>query len=260
MKTLLLFVVIVGLAGLGWFGFMRLSSMETAPATPAVATAPAPKPAITTPPPAPPMPAPAPIEAIATSAPRSVVAAPKPTLTPAQPSTVEPIDLALTLDPDGHFHDDLRGVSANLPGGWSIRSAVRWGEGNLQNTVMMMPETPSRARPSMYYQPYPNNQPDMSSPEAYLRGVAQSKENSRSQNGLNDYKNVPDSFEFTEIGGHPALTYFATFTAGDQVMTEHFIRVLGPTGYVMFFTTGKFDDVKTILPQLKAMAGSLKAR
>ena len=55
-----------------------------------------------------------------------------------------------------------------------------------------------------------------------------------------------------------AMTYFATFTRGDQVMTEHFIRVLSPRGYVMFFTTGRFEDVKTIMPQLKQAASTVK--
>lgn len=40
------------------------------------------------------------------------------------------------------------------------------------------------------------------------------------------------------------MSYFATFTRSDQIMTEHFIRVLGPRGYDMFFTKGNFEDVK----------------
>ena len=76
--------------------------------------------------------------------------------------------------------------------------------------------------------------------------------------GTPDYQNVADSFSFFDVDGSPAMTYFATFTRGDQVMTEHFIRVLGPRGYVMFFTTGKFEDVKAIMPQLKQAAATVK--
>jgi hypothetical protein len=86
---------------------------------------------------------------------------------------------------------------------------------------------------------------------------AQEKEASRVP-ARPDYKNVPESFSYYNINGSPALSYFATFTQGDQVMTEYFVRVLGPKGYTMFFTTGRLEDVKAIMPQVKQMAGSLK--
>ena len=105
---------------------------------------------------------------------------------------------------------------------------------------------------------YPNGAPDTGATEAYFRDIAQKKEDSRIASGRSDYKNVPESFAFTEIDGHPSLSYFATFTAGDQVMTEYFVRILGEKGYVMFFTSGKLEDVRAIMPQVKQMAASVK--
>jgi hypothetical protein len=36
--------------------------------------------------------------------------------------------------------------------------------------------------------------------------------------------------------------------------------VLGQQGYVMFFTSGKLDEVKTIMPQVQQMASSVTIR
>jgi hypothetical protein len=160
--------------------------------------------------------------------------------------------------PDSLYHDDLLGVSATLPDGWAIRQAVRWGENNLQNTVVMVTGTTTTARPSMYYQRYSEGVPDLGAAEAYLRNLAQKKQDARVAAGLSDYQNVPGSFAYTDTAGRPSLNYFATFTVGNEVMTEYFIRILGQQGYVMFFTQGKFEDVKAIIPQLKQMAGTVK--
>ena len=152
------------------------------------------------------------------------------------------------------------GLSLMLPAGWTVRDAIRWGTGHTQNTVFLKPDVPSSASPSMYYKPYtPQEAASLVSTgaEALLREQAQKKEASRLP-GAPDYQNVPDSFSFFDVNGSPSMSYFATFTRGDQVMTEHFIRVLSPRGYVMFFTTGRFEDVKVIMPQLKQAASTVK--
>ena len=41
-------------------------------------------------------------------------------------------------------------------------------------------------------------------------------------------------------------------------MTEYFVRVLGGQGYVMFFSQGTFEDVKAAMPQINAMAKSVR--
>ena len=251
-------IVIVVAAALGWFGLTRYrGSLETAkvmiaPVTVASPVKPAQPPASAAPavpPPAEPKPtavAPVLVPVVAARAP--------------DPNAPIKIDLAQTLGPDNHYQDNVVGLSATLPEGWTVRDAIRWGEGHLQNTVFLKPAEASSASPSMYYKPYTAD--DASSigsagAQALLREQAQKKEASRVA-GVPDYQNVADSFLFFDVNGSPAMTYFATFTRGDQVMTEHFIRVLGPKGYVMFFTTGKFEDVKAIMPQLKQAASTVK--
>jgi hypothetical protein len=207
-----------------------------------------------------------PPEAISPKAP--AVSAPSPATLPATPPTqsnaapptkVAPqIVFESVFGPDSLYHDDLLGVSATLPDGWAIRQAVRWGENNLQNTVVMVTGTTTTARPSMYYQMYSEGVPDLGAAEAYLRDLAQKKQDARVAAGLSDYQNVPGSFAYTDTAGRPSLSYFATFSVGNEVMTEYFIRILGQKGYVMFFTTGKFEDVQAIMPQLKQMAGTVK--
>lgn len=96
------------------------------------------------------------------------------------------------LKPNNLFHDAIFGVSATYPEGWKVRDAKRWDANNQQNTVFF--EAPnSQAIPSMYYQMYPEGPPASANVEAYLREVAQKKEDSRSGNGKNDYKNDPNS-------------------------------------------------------------------
>lgn len=255
-------VVFVAAAALGWFGFTRYRATPE-PATATIATvavvAPVVKPAL---PPASPAPA-----AVAPPPPAATrPAAVAPVLVPAMatrapdPNAPIKIDLKRALGPENQYTDDVVGLSAMLPEGWTVRDAIRWGEGHKQNTVFLKPAEASSASPSMYYKPYTGEEASSigsAGAQALLREQAQKKEASRLA-GAPDYQNVPDSFHFFDVNGSPAMTYFATFTRGDQVMTEHFIRILGPKGYVMFFTTGKFEDVKAIMPQLKQAAATVK--
>jgi hypothetical protein len=179
-------------------------------------------------------------------------------------STAYPqMSLSEVLQPNNLFHDAVFGVSVTYPAGWSVRNAQRWSDNNHQNTVFLAPPPTSHAVPSMYCKLYtvgappPDGPPAPNAPESFFRATAKTKEKLRTSNGLTDYKNVPESFEFTQIGGHPALTYFAVFTQGNQVMTEHFIRILGQKGFVLFFTGGPLDDVKALIPQLKQMAATV---
>ena len=174
------------------------------------------------------------------------------------------MSLGEVLQPNNLFHDVVFGVSVTYPAGWSVRNAQRWGDNNHENTVFFSPPRTSRAIPSMYYKLYtvgappPDGPPAPDATEAFFRATALTKEKLRTGNGLTDYRNVPESFEFTQINGHPALTYFAVFTQGNQVMTEHFIRILGEKGYAMFFTRGPLADVKAIMPQLNQMAATVQ--
>jgi hypothetical protein len=181
-----------------------------------------------------------------------------PTPINAAAASYPPMSLLQVLAPNNVFHDALFGVSVTYPEGWSVRQAIRWGQNNRENTVFFSPPEGSEAIPSMYYQAYPNGAPAPGNAEAMLREMAQQKEASRSQGGLNDYKNDPGSFVFREIDGHPALSYFATFTQGDQVQAEYFMRILGEKGYVMFFTRGPAKDVQALIPSVYQMGGTVK--
>lgn len=41
-------------------------------------------------------------------------------------------------------------------------------------------------------------------------------------------------------------------------MAEYFIRILGQTGYVMFFVRGPAKDVQAIIPTVYQMGGTVK--
>jgi hypothetical protein len=112
----------------------------------------------------------------------------------------------------------------------------------------------------MYYRGYTEKQAALQGIDAaaHFREGAQRKEEERIAAGIADYKNVPESFAFTHVNGQPSLSYFATFTQGGEVMTEYFVRVFNQRGYVMFFTRGRLDDVKAIMPQVQQMAASVK--
>jgi hypothetical protein len=184
--------------------------------------------------------------------------------TSTSPAVYPQMVLREVLQPNNLFHDAVFGVSVTYPAGWSVRDARRWGDNNHENTVFFAPPATSHAVPSMYYKLYtvgappPDGPPAPGATEAFFRATAETKEKLRTSNGVTDYKNVPESFEFTQINGHPAMTYFAVFTQGNQVMTEHFIRILGQKGYAMFFTHGTLDDVKALMPQLHQMAATVQ--
>lgn len=174
----------------------------------------------------------------------------------AQPVGAVPFDLTKTPG-TRQYTDQATGVSVTLPDGWMIREAYRWGTGHRENTVVLSPKR-GRAAPRMYYQPYDAKAlKDMASGDLHgmLREQAQLKEASRRRIVL-DYRNVPGSFVFFEVMGRPAMAYLATFLGREEDSAEHFIRVLGPKGYVMFFTSGPLEDVEALIPQLMQMAGS----
>lgn len=182
----------------------------------------------------------------------------EPTKPAGLPAPLSQIVLNEVLGPDNLYQDEAFGVSATYPEGWTVRGAARWGANNSENTVSLVPDTPTSATPSMYYQMYPNGYPELEGTEAYFRRVAQNKANQRIASGVTDYNNVPSTFEFTQFDGNPAVSYYAVFTRGNDVQAELFVRVLGKKGYVMFFVPGSLEDVKAILPQIKQMASSVK--
>jgi len=182
----------------------------------------------------------------------------EPTRPPGAPRPLPPIVLSEVLGPNNLYHDDAMGIAATYPEGWTVPIARRWGANNSENTVSLVPNYTTSARPSMYYQLYPNGYPELEGTEAYFRRVAQNKENQRVASGAADYKNLPGTMDLTEINGNPAMSYVGVFGQGDNVQTEFFVRILGKKGYVMFFVPGRMEDVQAIMPQIKQMAATVK--
>lgn len=285
MKYLLLALVVAGLCWLGYSRSVRSATPAVAtaarsesvpPPMPAVAKAPTPPPIVTRVEAPPPPPARAALPQTVAESPAAATAVlaatvegakpwPKvetpfiePTRPTAPPTLRAQIQLEDVLKENNLYDDAAFGISATVPEGLRVVGARRWGLNNSENTVSLQTETPSSARPSMYYQEYPSGFPEAEGPRAYLERVAQNKENQRIAGGMADYKNVPSSFEFTDINGNPALTYFGVFTRGNEVQTELFVRVLGKKGYVMFFVPGRMEDVQAIMPKIREMAASVK--
>lgn len=183
------------------------------------------------------------------------------TLAVAAPSGSVAINLKQALGPDNQYTDAALNLSLTLPKGWSIREAYRWGEGRQENTVALQAAPVTSAVPSIYYRRYTEEDVrviNSAGSKIFLEEGAMLKEASRVQY-FTDYRNEPESVRFFTINDRPAMTYLAMYSQGDRLMAEHFIRVLGRTGYVMFFTRGAPHDVKALTPQLLQMASTVQA-
>ena len=167
------------------------------------------------------------------------------------------VDLKDFLGPNNSFHDPVFGIALTYPAGWEVVGGGRWGKDNGENTFRFQPIWPSPARPSLYYQRFSATSPRPSDFEAWFRESARKKEESRAQ-GVKDYRNMPETFSFKTIAGQPSGSYLATFTLGGHQMVEHFVRVAGPTAYVMFFTQGPAEEVAAIRAEIERMAETVR--
>lgn len=166
------------------------------------------------------------------------------------------INLAEVLAPNNVYYDGVTGVTMTYPEGWRVHQAMRWGDRNRENTVHFA--TGTRVQASMYYNMYADGAPPPVSSEQFFRTSAEKKEIQRVQAGRTDYKNVPESFVFREIDGRPSMSYFATYTQGDEVKAEYFMRIAGQRGYVMFFVNGSFEALKAQIPTIHQMGTTVR--
>jgi hypothetical protein len=164
--------------------------------------------------------------------------------------------------PGNRIYDAKFGLTATYPENWTVRDvALRWGVNEGENTIFFGVPDASQATSSMYYRQYTDGPSfSMANPEATLRDMAQQKEVSRVADGRKDYRNDGDSFVFRTIDGNPSLSYFATYThpRSGELHAEYFLRILGPSGYVMFFNYGPVKDVQAVIPTIFQMAGTVK--
>ena len=134
---------------------------------------------------------------------------------------------------------------------------MRWGPNDRENTIFFRAPAPSIARPSLYYQMFRPDSPRPTDFDAYFRDVAQKKEAQRRQRG-GDYRNAPESYALRKVGGQPAFSYTAFFTAGGRVMAEYFVRVVGEKGYAMFFSQTPVEELAAIQKEVDGMADTLR--
>jgi hypothetical protein len=255
MKKIVVLTALIVLIGIGVRWLMRPAAPVAPPPVAATngvkAKAPAPPPVVTVAPVTPPPVAPTPIERQRAAADVEAFRL---------RSSAGPTVAELVL-PGNRIFDANLGLMANYPKDWTVREvAMRWGANNGENTVFFGPPEGNQAQPSMYYRKYSDTAPfDMSNPEATLRDMARQKEVSR-LTVSSDYKNDPDSFVFRTFDGKPSLSYFATYTnpTNGEMHAEYFMRVLGPTGYVMYFTRGPVKDVQALIPAVFEMGGTVK--
>jgi hypothetical protein len=205
-------------------------------------------------------PGPAPVAALpAVVAKQTSAPAPVAEAAPGKPAAK--MTLADILLPDNRLYDEKSGFRVEYPVGWGVRNvALRWGVNEGENTIFFALPEDYKAASSLYYRKYTDGPAfSMTNPEATLRDMAQQKEVSRISDGRTDYRNDPNSFVFRTIDGNPSLSYFATYTnPNGELHAEYFLRILGPSGYVMFFNYGPVKDVQALIPTVFQMAGTVK--
>jgi hypothetical protein len=173
------------------------------------------------------------------------------------PGRSQDVPLKDVLGPNNSFNDSVFGVSLTYPAGWELVGGFRWGTNNGENTFRFRPLWPSEVIPSMYYQRFSATNPRPADINVWFRESARKKEESRSEGG-GDYRNVPESFVFKNVGELPSFSYLATFTAGNRKMAEYFVRVAGQKAYVMFFTQGALEDINAIRRDIDGMAATVR--
>ncbi|MCX6950876.1 MAG: hypothetical protein NTV51_01620 [Verrucomicrobia bacterium] len=169
------------------------------------------------------------------------------------------IPLTDLVGPNNLVRDPVYGISVTYPAGWELQGAQRWGKNDKENTLFFRPIWPLESRPSLYYQPRSNfDSPAPGQEEAHFRYTAGTKAASRVKGGMSDYKNLENTFTFTQINGRPAFRYVALFTRDGRQYFEYFTRILGQQMMVMFFTMGPIEELETIRRDIDQMSATVQ--
>jgi hypothetical protein len=161
------------------------------------------------------------------------------------------IPLGEIVGDDRIIRDQLYGLSARYPAGWSVRGVTRWGD--RETTIYFGPPSAGNGFSTLYYRIYSNPQSVPADAESFLRAQAQAKEEQRISGGLADYANVVNSFAFKTVGGNPALSYSARFTGGGTTQVEYFVRVLSANGVALLFLRAPLAEFEGLRPGFDAM-------
>ena len=177
-----------------------------------------------------------------------------------RPGAAPTMPLNEVLGPDNSFNDTVYGVAFTYPAGWRVRSGERWNwEDERENSLMLSPPSRLHAITAVYYQLFSENVPGPESEgiETFLRKIAERKAEAQAAAGLKDYKNLPDSFVFSETGGRATLKNSASYIEKRKPSTEYFVRIFGARGYVIFCVQGPVPDVKAVVADVDRMAASV---
>jgi hypothetical protein len=160
--------------------------------------------------------------------------------------------------PDDSIHDEQYGVTGRYPEDWLIRGAQRWGD--QATTIYFAAPECQVATPSLYYRIFhtPLIVP-ADEAESWLRKEAERKVDQRvKQQGLADYANRPESFQYRTIGGRAALSWMADYTSDGGKWTEYLTAILSENGLVLFFLSAPADKIDLVMPKYGKMIETLR--
>jgi hypothetical protein len=172
------------------------------------------------------------------------------------PAAVQPPPVAEGPASDTVVQEPDSPVSFRLPAGWSVANVNHWGD---HQTTIRFRQTTEGLGYSLYYQ-FPANPPVSGDPYAELDTAIQDKVRERqTEEGMADYRVRPESARKLEIGGLPAITFIADYTANGAPYQEYLLRVIGKSCRAQFFFSLPGGlDVQYAIQRLEPIAATLR--
>ena len=155
------------------------------------------------------------------------------------------------------IQDPAAPISFQLAPGWSLKNGIRWGD---HESTLWFVEAASGITVALYYQS-PLHPPFPGDAAAALRQGMEAKVLQRQRdNGISDYRVLPDSIQTRQVGGQPALSFIAQFTnSGGNTVGEYMVRVLGKSTKAHFFVVGiPANDISAFCRRLDPITESLR--
>ena len=143
------------------------------------------------------------------------------------------------------YRDPEFALGLRLPGGWKITQAVRAPD---HATSVQLSNPMAHSFTALWFRVLPEAQ-KLSMEEAWrsLAGNPDSKAAQRTGEGIPDYTIRADSRQQRTIGGLPALSCVADFTAGGQPTSEYLVWIRGEKITALFFgraSPSEFDSFR----------------
>jgi hypothetical protein len=140
------------------------------------------------------------------------------------------------------YRDPEFALSLKLPAGWKVAQAVRLAD---RATTVQLSNPMAAAFTGLWFRMLADAK-KLSPEEAYreLSRSPESKVVQRTGAGMTDYTIRANSCHQRTVGGLPALSCVADFTAGDLVMAEYLVWISGEKAMALFFgrtAAGEFD-------------------